>query len=169
MDEEILTPEDREAKFLQARLDETDKKIQKEVRRILGLNHQLSMEDKGFLHARLAYLTSDQIEEYSQELKDYENHVEDIANGVVTNIDPELEKTLRKLGVWQAYLDSLNVQPKQAVQNAPQKTQDVEDDLTFKSRPELEMILEGYGIKDASKKVYKNNGDLIKAIKALQA
>ena len=87
----------KEQEFLKARLAETKTKVQDTIDIIVAKGHTLTDEDKGFLRARVGYLTQVQKEEYVQELAS--NTVISADKTLDLYTRKELEAELQKLGV----------------------------------------------------------------------
>ena len=89
----------KEQEFLQARLAETKKKVQEMIDSIIAKGHAISDEEKGFIRARVAYLTQVQKEEYAQELAGDTTQTEVGEKPLELHTRKELEVKLQELGV----------------------------------------------------------------------
>lgn len=110
-----LSNEDRELKFYQDRVKETEDLIAKEFKRIFSKRHVgVTQEEKAFLQAREFYLSNADKEEYEKEL------TEDLTGNTSGNEAPkglndmsrkELEQRLQELGIEDT---SIKAYPKNA-------------------------------------------------------
>ncbi len=109
-----MSNEDREKKFYEDRVRETEDQIAKEFKRIFAKRHVgITQDEKAFLQARESYLSNADKQEYEAELKEnltldgYEPKIEKLED----LSRKELEARLQALGVQDT---SLKVYPKNA-------------------------------------------------------
>ncbi len=110
-----LSNEDKEKKFYEDRVRETEDLIAKEFKRIFSKRHaNLTDEEIGFLQARESYLSKAEQEEYKEELGIKLGKTQDSADKAGSLDDltrKELEAKLQEFGIKDT---SIKVYPKNA-------------------------------------------------------
>lgn len=101
-----MNPEDQEKNRMQQRIDDADAELQKVFKAIFKkAPHELTVEDKRFLQARVSYLGNDHKEKYADALEEKlprPDGQEDEEEQLVDKSRKELEQMANDLGIEDA-------------------------------------------------------------------